>query len=169
MRIADFSWGWIGTIFDNEIEIVSTKSDPPKIRLAVQSDIVESNLGSVSFNLRRPDGNHEEYGYVMGRLTADRQQGALYVALRARGEEQSRQVLYLDPGVLISRVPIMAPNIGSASTGTILRAPGGQTELHMQGDGNLVTYDVRTSPWTPLWSSMQGKLRDFREDGQYSH
>ena len=62
----------------------------------------------------------------------------------------------------------MAPNIGSASTGTILRAPGGQTELHMQGDGNLVTYDVRTSPWTPLWSSMQGKLRDFREDGQYA-
>lgn len=111
MKIAEFPWGYIGSYDDNEVEIVSTIPDPPKVRLAVQAGKVESNLGSVSFNLRRADGRHEEYGYVMGRLTADRQQGALYIGLRPRGEQQSREVLYIDPDVLISRVPIRAPNL----------------------------------------------------------
>lgn len=57
-----------------------------------------------------------------------------------------------------------------------LRAPGGQTELHCQGDGNAVMYDVRPGitppvgdpgPWVALSTLKDGKLRDFREDGDY--
>ena len=113
MKIADFPWGWIGTYDDNEIEIVSTIPDPPKVRLAVDANKAESNIGGVTFNLRRSDGRHEEYGYVMGRLTADKQQGALYIAMRPRGEQQSREVLYIDPDVAIFRVPVIAPNLTS--------------------------------------------------------
>jgi len=115
-KIADFPWGWIGTYDDNEIEIVSTIPDPPKIRLAVDASKVESNLGGVTFNLRRADGRHEEYGYIMGRLTADKRAGSLYVALRHAGEPQSREVLYIDPTVALFRVPVIAPNSGQAPT-----------------------------------------------------
>lgn len=115
MRIADFPWGWIGSYDDNEIEIVSTIPDPPKVRLAVVEGKVESNLGGVTFNVRRNDGRHEEMGYVMGRLTADKQEGAMYVALRPRGEGSSREVLYIDPHVALFRVPVFAPNLGGSS------------------------------------------------------
>lgn len=139
-RIADFPWGWVGTYDDNELEVVSTRSDPPKVRLAVEAGLVESNLGAVSFNLRRPDGRHEEYGYVMGRLTADKQEGALYVALRPRGEQQSREVLYIDPNQAIFRVPVSAPNLGGGGTPSILASPNGRVVLAAQSDGNLVLY-----------------------------
>lgn len=111
MKIADFPWGWVGTYDDNEIEVVSTRRDPPKVRLAVDEDKIESNLGAVTFNKRRADGRHEEYGYVMGRLTADKQEGALYVALRPRGEQSSREVLYIDPSGAHFKVPVFAPNL----------------------------------------------------------
>ena len=162
--IASFVHGWFGAYDDNETEHVSTIPDPCKVRLAVNADQVESNLGAVSFNQRRSDGRHEEYAYMMGRMTADKQAGAVYVAVRPSPNQGTREVLYIDPSVAAFRVPIEASNYPPA----LLRAPGGQTELHMQGDGNLVTYDVRTNPWTPLWSSMQGNVRDFREDAQYA-
>lgn len=137
-RIAEFPWGWIGSYDDNEIEIVSTIPDPPKVRLAVQAEKVESNLGALSFNLRRADGRHEEYGLVMGRLTADKQEGAIYLALRARGEQAVREVLYLDPHVAIFRVPVQAP----ASDRLI--SENGLYELVMQNDRNVVGYDRTT-------------------------
>ena len=56
-----------------------------------------------------------------------------------------------------------------------MRAPGGQTELHCQGDGNAVMYDVRPGLTVdgqprvrvPLSTLKDGRIRDFREDGQY--
>lgn len=152
-RIADFPWGWIGTYDDNEIEIVSTIPDPPKVRLAVQADQVESNLGGVSFNVRRADGRHEEYGYVMGRLTADRQAGAVYIALRHPAEQQSREVVYIDPSVALFRVPLSAPNMIQSQ----FRSDDGRYVYNVQGDptpefphGRIVQYDTATTPWTPV-------------------
>jgi hypothetical protein len=34
-EIARFPWGYLGTYDDNELEVVGTIQDPPKIRLAV--------------------------------------------------------------------------------------------------------------------------------------
>lgn len=67
---------------------------------------------------------------------------------------------------------------GSGSGGAFLRAPGAQTELHCQGDGNAVMYDVRPgiiqpegandrNGWVALATFAGGKIRDFREDGNY--
>lgn len=165
--IAWFPKGWFGTIFDNETEHVSTKPDPCKLRLAVDQDQVESNLGGVSYNIRRRDGNHNEMAYEMGRLTADKKAGAFYIATKGPNDDQPKERMYIDDNQAIFRVPITAPNLGGNSVGAILRAPGGQTELHMQGDGNLVVYDVRALQWVALWSTNSGKIREFREDGRY--
>src|SRR3990167_5720196 len=113
--IANFPWGYIGTYDDNEIEIVSTIPDPPKVRLAVKDSLVESNMGAVTFNLKRPDGRHEEYAYVMGRLTATKDAGAIYLGVRPQGEQNVRQVAYLDSTVALFSVPVIAPNIGKAT------------------------------------------------------
>ena len=152
--IANFPWGWIGTIADNEIEIVSTISDPPKVRLAVEEALVESNLGSVSFNTRRPDGTHDEHGYIMGRLTADKQAGACYIALRPVGQEACREVLYMDPTQAIFRVPISAPNLSAPA---MFRSDDGRYVYNVQGDptpeyphGRIVQYDTVTLPWTAV-------------------
>lgn len=111
-KIADLPFGWVGTYDDNEIEIVSTIADPPKIRLAIPNDKVESNLGAVSFNLRRSDGRHEEYGYVMGRLTPGKSAGAIYLAVRPDGQQDCREVFYIDGNGANFRVPVSMPNGG---------------------------------------------------------
>ena len=144
--IATFPWGWLGTVGDNEIEVVSTKSDPPKVRLAVEADTVESNLGAVSFNLIQPNGTHQEYGYVMGRLTADKQEGALYVAVRPRGQQSSKEVLYVDPNQAIFRVPAVVD----------LQSLNGLFRLQLQDDGNLVLLSLQTGQ--PTWSAWTGPL-----------
>lgn len=119
-KIADLPFGWVGTYDDNEVEIVSTIKDPPKVRLAVDADKVESNLGAVSFNLRRSDGRHEEYGLVMGRLTADRSGGAIYLAVRPSPSQGVREVAYFDSNTIVLF--------------------GGKLVLVKQGDGNFVLY-----------------------------
>lgn len=161
-KIADFRWGWIGTYDDNEIEIVSTISDPPKVRLAVQAGKVESNLGGVTFNIRRDDGRHEEYGYIMGRLTADKQAGAIYFATRGPGDSQAKERAYLDHTGAYFRVPM----IGSSAVGVTdtMWAPGGLSFTQQQADGNFVTY-VTSVPFSKagehvkaVWSAWTGRL-----------
>lgn len=139
MRIANFVAGWLGTYDRNETEHVSSERDPCKVRVAVDADKVESNLGAFSVNLRRPDGRHEEYGYIMGRLTADRQEGAFYIACRPRNSQHSHQKFYIDPNVAIFGVPLVAD----------LASEDGRFRLIVQNDGNLVLYEGDS----PLWAS----------------
>lgn len=162
MNRIDLPWGWIGPYGDNELEVVSTIQDPPKVRLAVDADKVESNLGSVSFNLRRPDGIHEEYGEIMGRLTADKREGALYIALRPHGEQACREVLYLDPHTAIFRVKVEAPNLNTGSSlvpPNELVSPSGTYRLSLQDDGNFVIYKMTADRGTPVWARCrEGRL-----------
>lgn len=163
-KIADFPWGWVGTYDDNEIEIVSTISDPPKVRLAVQAGKPESNLGSLSFNIRRDDGRHEEYGYIMGRLTANKDAGAVYVALRPAGQQDCRSVLYIDPNVAIFGVPVVAPG-GGVGGGPVdkMVSNNGRFVTVQQGDGNFVTYDLQLGPEgdpnAAVWSAWSGRIQ----------
>lgn len=108
-KIADFPLGWIGCYDDNEIEVVSTIPDPPKVRLAVADGKVESNLGGVSFNIRRDDGRHDEMGYLMGRLTADKRSAAIYAALAPARGQACREVFYIDTQQAVFLVPVIAP------------------------------------------------------------
>lgn len=142
-KIADFNGGYVAQFGDNELAIVSTIADPAKVRIGIAAPslaAIESNLGSVAFDWVRPDGGHEELGYIMGRLTADKQEAAMYIALRPRGSQDCREVMYIDPGVAIFHVPIQAPNVGESSAPAVLRSNDGRLVLAAQDDGNLVLY-----------------------------
>ena len=142
--------GYVGTYDVNELEHVSTIADPVKYRVAIDEDQVESNLGGLSANLRRPDGRHEEYALAMGRLTADKQAGAFYIAVRQRGTQEVREVAYFDNDVIVFRAPIQAPNFPAQNDPhSFLRSPNAQFDLEMQDDGNVVIYDEVT-PGRPV-------------------
>lgn len=165
MRIAEFLFGWLGTKYDNELEVVSTKPDPGKVRLAVQAGQEESNLGSVSGNIRRADGEHEEYAYTMFRLTADKQAGAFYIATRPRGEQDCREVFYIDNGAAIFRVPVQAPNLGHGGGGVTNKmvSSDGRFVTVQQTDGNFVTYSLELGPEgdpnAAVWSAWHGHIQ----------
>lgn len=160
-----FPFGFVGAIGENEVEIVSTKPDPPKVRLAVEQGQAESNLGAVSFNLRRPDGTHDEYAYVMGRLTSASptfpRGGAVYVAVRPPGSDTTREVLYLDNERAIFSVPIAAPNLGPAGRVSRFYSDDGRYCYNVQGDpqpgapfGRMVIYDTHHSQDETTWTAV---------------
>ena len=136
--IKQLTKGFFATIGDNETTIVSTVPDPPKLRLAVDADKVESNLGALSFNTRRVDGSEtqDERGLVMGRLTANTLGGAVYIAVSPSQHAAVREVFYIDNGAAIFRVPVQAPNL----RGDALVSSNGKFATLQQNDGNLVTY-----------------------------
>lgn len=63
MRIIDMPWGRI-EIDTNEVSIVSTVADPPKLRMAATAGL---SLGAVSFNYLRPDGRQVEMLLIQGK------------------------------------------------------------------------------------------------------
>lgn len=160
--------GWFGPFGDNETELVATNPDPPKHRLGVKQSQVESNLGGLSWGIVRDEAgnNHDEYGLFMGRLTADKQSGAFYLALRPAGQADVREILYGDTSVLISRVPIHAPNIQPLGR---YYHEGGRFCTIFQADGHIVEYEIRDgqgnlrpeSTWTQyvVWTNWHGLVR----------
>ena len=65
MRI-DSPWGYLEFDEDgsNELLIVSTVEDPPKLRLASPAGL---SLGAISFNRLRPDGKQDEMILLQGK------------------------------------------------------------------------------------------------------
>lgn len=146
--------------------------DPVKLRFGAWQSDRSGYLGILSFDLLSGDPDaprRSERGFIG--LAMD-PEPTLYIHLQTgtTGEDDStmKKVATVTARGIEFHVPVRGMAGTNPAPPSILRAPGGQTELHMQGDGNLVTYDVRTNPWTPLWSSMQGKVQDFREDGNYA-
>ena len=138
-RIVDLrdSHGWFGTVEDNELELVSTFPDPTKIRFAIDAGKVESNLGALSWNMRRTE-----------------QEGALYFAVRNRSEQSVREVFYLDPSAAIFRVPVYAPNLGGGG-GVSDHLQAAANSLYIQADGNFVIYErvgeTQCQRWAITW------------------
>lgn len=136
----DLPYGHVASYDDNELEVRSTIADPPKVRLAVDDAMVESNLGALSFNRRRSDGRHEEYAQMMGRMAPDMQGGAAYIAVRPAGQPDVKEVAYWD------------------SNNIVMRA-GPYALVFQGGDGNLVGYDTRIGggigdPAAAIWSAL---------------
>lgn len=63
MERVDMPWGYI-EIDTNEIRVVSTVEDPPKVRLG---SVAGGSLGGVSFDRIRPDGRSVELVLVQGK------------------------------------------------------------------------------------------------------
>jgi hypothetical protein len=147
--------GYVRTINDNELTIDSLMRDPPKQRVSIHEDLVESNVGGFSANRLRDDGQHHEDGLLMFRLTSDRRGGAFYIAVRPKGSDHAdvQEVMYGDLEGVHFRVPVFAPNLGGGGgISSFLRSPNGRYELELQDDGNFVIYDEATH--TPIFDSV---------------
>jgi len=143
-----------------------------KVRLAILKALVDSNIGAISWNTAEWIGSElrqQEMAYLMGRLTADKTGGAVYLAIRPAGKDTTEEVFYIDNGVAIFHVPVQAPNIGAGGDQKPrIRHEGGRLLSTFQRDGNEVLYDmwnrVTLTPepdetkWTALWSRWDGTL-----------
>lgn len=151
------AWGYVDIGPTNEVHIVSTVEDPPKVRLAAAAG---RSLGAISFNRLRADGQQEEVVLLQGKIDerwpVDSLVGELRLDLRrpARpGESDDAQMV---PIVLCRHdgvtwlVPQQAADSGAVTADAIVSATG-RYRLLMQNDGNLVIYDdVRG---LPIWAS----------------
>ena len=154
--------GYFGPYDQNELQLVSEISDPPKFRFGVIASALREddyNLGTLSANLVRDDGRHEEYVELKLALAPNRGEGALRIQVRRAGSETTEEVLYVDAHQIVSRVPISAPNFSAdPAQSNELRAPGGVYWLVIQAsDGNVVAYKNSIpydySTGVPYWSS----------------
>ena len=155
-RVADLPHGWVGTYDDNEVEIVSTISDPPKLRLGVEADKLSGddfNLAAVTGNLVRSDGRHEEYGGYRVGLSPDREGGALRLFVRD-GNGNEKEIAYMDAERVVFHVPV------SSGGGDHLTSSDGRFKAIMQEDSNFVVYDTKPPQggWRAVWSWLTGKL-----------
>lgn len=86
-------WGYVEFGF-NELTIVSTVPDPPKVRQASPT----GSLGAYSFNLLRPDGSQQELVLIQGKKDErtrgrnDVNYGELSVHITGPGEGDAAQV-----------------------------------------------------------------------------
>lgn len=175
-KLAETPYGDL--LFRNgELILRATVDDPVAIR--VQKRLPESGgngIGKFSIDALRADGVQEEIGLFIFKADeryptkADEAVGEVDIFLRdgksGSGNDDSRmnRKLTLSHDKLVSYVPIHAPNLHGgegvtpvpvppSGTPDKMRAPGGENELHMQGDrpGALVCY-VTPSPDPKTWS-----------------
>lgn len=182
----------------NELLCDSTVNDAAAFRGGAPT--TQRTLVKFVGDVIRPDGKREEVGQMSFKqsethnVVDGRLGGEGYYGLRKpnagsvdsgvqdiwRAYPENTHPSY-PQGAFVFEVPVIAPNLGGSSSlaPSCLRAPGGQCELHCQGDGNAVMYDVRPNiiqpvgandqnGWVPLSTLAGGRIRDFREDGDYS-
>lgn len=185
-RRLDLPWGYI-ELHNNEVSLVSTEDDPPKIRQACAS----GGLGALSFNKLRADGGQEEVVLLQGKLREDFRaegegnlSGELSLHLRnhhAPGNEDAQMlrslivtsdawefyaggklVLRLDTNGPHTHIPESPhPPAGTGTHGPRMPHEGDFVTI-FQGDGNIVTYatfgSADESTWQPIWSSWYGRM-----------
>ena len=153
--------GWLGTINDNEIELSTTMRDPVKLRLSIHENKVESNLGAISWNRLRDDGQHHQDAELMGRLTANKKGGAVYIAVRPQNgndHEDVQEVAYFDSGAVIFRAPIQAPNFPPPDKKVSrFYTDGGKFCINWQDDTGQpagIAYDTHGSLDEATWTAV---------------
>ena len=151
----ELDWGYVlfGT---NELTIVSTVDDPPKLRLASKT----GSFGGISFNKLRDTGIQEEHVLIQGGLNEDTSRGGeIKVHLhngQSGNDEDMVPVFRMTAQGAEFKVPLTAPNL-PVQPAMLIRAELTDQEARykciMQGDGNLVIYRVDREPWVALWQS----------------
>ena len=159
MSIANLPGGALEAYDDNEINLRSDIKDPGKYRTSVDDGKVESNLGSVSHNTRRPNGELDERVQYGGRLLGDGTP-AFFVALAInKGDPVSEHLVISRHGL---SGPAAPSSVGAAQSGRFVHE-GGRFVTTYQGDGHVVTRDTHgtadEAQWEPVWSSWHGLLK----------
>ena len=156
----DLDWAVLVQVSPNEIALDQKHPDtiPPQGR-----DPVKFRMGSWSedifgwFSGDRLEGDRtqptrrEKLGLKLVKDPGDR--NVFSVSLqRPNTTDDANMVRVVE--MYHNEIKFLVPtNLGASNTPSFLRSQNGAFEVHQQGDGNLVLYDVRTSPWIPLWAS----------------
>lgn len=166
--------GRFKTFDDNEVHVASDNADPAKVRVSIKEEHLEFNLGMVSCNTERPDGELDEL-VTFGARMLEKNGRPAFVVTAGKKNEQHVELLIVTLDGIYGAVEFKGPMRPSSFT----RSVGGNCERHMQDDGNDVIYDVRpgltmngqpvsgTHGWVALWASRGGEIRTFRQDGKY--
>lgn len=173
-------WGYIDVV-TNEVSIVSTVEDPPKVRLGATAG---GSLGCLSFNRVRADGNQDEVALLQGKIDeryrsvaegGSAQQTELVGEFRfdikkpqRNGETDDKAtipVLQLQHDRIVCHRMLVnangAPLAGGSSYANDMWSPNGLMVTQQQDDGNFVTYrlsrpyDKGASP-VAVWSAWSG-------------
>lgn len=127
--IAELPYGSVESFDDNEVTIISEIADPPKLRLAVPDDLVEANIGAISCNTRRANGEQDEYVTFGARALSDGR-WAFFVAVRYPGEQDVREVLLATSDGIYGNEPFKGSGSGIQ--------PGDKIALRSMSNGKLV-------------------------------
>ena len=147
--IAELPEGRFETFDDNETALVSTNEDPPKHRIGVlEENLGEGNLGAVSFNTVRPNGEHDEWATVGARIS-QLSNGMKFcmvtVSVRDETNQNTQEVAVFSPYNVVFNVPVSAPNLATNNNvGRELRSNNGRFWAVLQDDGNFVLYQNET-------------------------
>ena len=132
---------------DNETLHRSLIADPCKDRYSVKQELVESNLGSISFNIERPSGELDEMGLIGVRLLPDGS-GAFFVAIADAQGQPVREIL------VASRHGLSGPAAGRV---TRFYTDGGKFCVNWQDDSGQpvgVVYDTHGSADESTWTAV---------------
>ena len=152
--IAQMPRGELRTFDDNETVHRSLMQDPSKGRFSVKQDLVESNLGSNSYNIERPSGELDEMVLTGARLLPDGS-GCFFVAIADKQGDSVREIL------VASRHGLSGPAAPAQAKVTRFYTDGGKFCFNFQDDGSVpsgVVYDTKSSTDESTWVAI-GRLR----------
>lgn len=141
----ELPWGVIEIHGDNEVRIRTTKRDPVKLRLAIPRDLLEGNVGAVSFDLL--DGDRSDEIAQVGCRVDALGRATVYVSLKLPGASEVTEVIHVDPDRAFFAIPIEAPNVGVR---THNRLESERYLYQVQDDpphlpyGSIIVYDKQT-------------------------
>lgn len=151
--------GYFRSVGQNEVELVSTAEDPPKVRMGAVSG---KGLGALSFNrVRASDGRNEEHVLLQGKEDdrvgmLGRAAGSMTLHLKRpdmTGDAAMAPVYEAYHDRVEFKVPITAPGLGGGGVPPQLVSPNGRFLLNMQDDGNLVKYELVNGVWVDRWAT----------------
>ena len=179
--LADTGNGFL--IFDgNEESVGSKENDPCKLRLTTPIYPDGGGGGVVSFNASRNPGtiqdghNQLEMGFLRVEQSESvrGQQGNLRGELNVflnDGSGEGDAAMVRAFALECDRITKIHPNLvqslrnvlgidgsGPAGSPDHMTSPQGRFQTHQQEDGNFVTYDTSTTPWTAVWSAWTGRI-----------
>jgi hypothetical protein len=163
----------------NEESIGSKENDPCKLRLTTPVYPDGGGGGVISFNASRNPGvvqdghNQQEMGFIRVEQSESvrGQTGNLRGEMNFFLNDGSGQ----DDASMVRAFAIECDRITKAHPGLVqslrnllgvsggfspdhMTSPQGRFQTHQQEDGNFVTYDTSTTPWTAVWSAWTGRI-----------
>lgn len=173
-RIADMPDGYIGTVGQNEVEIVSTVEDPPKLRLGAPVGPNSRSLGCISGDARNGEGRVELTLMQFKQAEDGTKGGEFYLGLNRDDRSEDNSMVDVVTATVKDgfhfRVPVYAPNLtGSGAAGGRFYHEGGRFCTVYQADGHIVQYEIADKDGNPrpenewsnfvVWTNWHGLVR----------